>query len=189
MRFAKGKKQYYLPQRFELQDRHIIFSTTKRSVPVHKYKFQEHHVRWMFSRMFEFLLYMHEAGYAHLALNPYNILVEPETHAVVIYNFRHLTAANDKAKTIPGTVDHWYPLDAMRNGSIEVKSIDLILLQKTTLFLLGSRSGLPSVEHMRKPTPFVEFVLSMTEINKDTYMAYRNMLSKEYQSKFHKLNL
>lgn len=99
----------YLPEQMLLEKDKLTIVLKDRAIPLTNQKLQQIHVNWVFSRMFEFTLWLRQCNFAHLGMNPTTVFVIPETHGIVIINFYHMCELGKKASTISAKYKMWYP--------------------------------------------------------------------------------
>lgn len=69
----------YLPKSMEISGNKLTIHLFERSLPLTHMTLPQVHVNWIFSRMFEFNLWLNQQGYVHLGYNPTSLYVVPET--------------------------------------------------------------------------------------------------------------
>jgi len=168
----------------------LIINLKDRAVPLSQQKLEQVHVNWLFSRMFEFVLWLRQMNYAHLGLNPTTVLVVPETHGIIVINFYHMTTLGKKVATVSAKYKMWYPTNLFMN-KIATPDIDLELCKKIALYLLGDKSAAGTKLKMDKTInqEVLNFLLTKHQNVKDDYLQYRELLKKNFESKFYPLNL
>jgi hypothetical protein len=180
----------YLPESMVLEKDKLTINLKDRSVPLTGQKLPQIHVNWLFSRMFEFCLWLRQVGYAHMGMNPTTVFVVPETHGIIVINFYHMSKLGKKAETISAKYKMWYPTDLFVK-KIATEDIDLELCKKIALYLLGDRSAGGTKLKMDKEVNQVvlTFLLTKHKNEKDEYAQYRDLLAKNFEKKFYPLNL
>lgn len=181
----------YLPQEMRLEKDKLTIVFKDRAIPLTGQKLEQIHVNWLFSRMFEFTLWLRQIGYSHMGLNPTTVFVVPETHGIIIISFYHLTALGKKAETISAKYKMWYPTNLFTNKKT-TPDIDLELCKKIALYLLGDKSAAGTKLKMNKVDinqEVLTFLLTKHENHVDEYKKYREILSKNFEKKFYSLNL
>lgn len=180
----------YLPESMRLSKKELIVNLKDRSVPLTHQELPQIHVNWLFSRMFEYILWMKQIGYVHMGMNPTTVFVVPETHGVIITSFYHMTPIGDKVDTISARYKMWYPT-SLFNLKKATPDIDLELSKKIALYLLGDRSAAGAILR-RNPDvnkDILNFLLTKHQNELDEYKMYRETLQKNFEKKFYPLNL
>lgn len=182
----------YLPEDMILEKDKLTIKLKDRAVPLTGQKLPQIHVNWIFSRMFEFVLWLNQnIGYSHLGLNPTTVFVVPETHGVIIISFYHMTLLNKKASTISARYKMWYPT-SLFTEKIASSDIDLELSKKIALYLLGDRSGAGTKLKMNKVDVnqvVLQFLLTKHDNKLEEYSQYREIIKANFEKKFYPLNL
>lgn len=168
----------------------LIINLKDRAIPLTQLKLDQIHVNWLFSRMFEFSLWMSQINYSHLGLNPTTVFVVPETHGIIVINFYHMSELFKKASTISAKYKMWYPTTLFIE-KIATPDIDLELSKKIALYLLGDKSAAGTKLKLDKTVnqEILNFLLTKHKNGKDDYVQYRDLLAKNFEKKFHPLNL
>jgi len=180
----------YLPDEMILTADKLTINLKNRSIPLTQQKLPQVHVNWIFSRLFEFNLYLNQMGFVHLGLNPTTVFVVPETHGIIVTNFYHMSTLNGKATTISAKYKMWYPTSLFIN-KIATPDIDLELSKKIAIYLLGdkSSSGTKLKRDVDVNQEVLTFLLTKHKNCKDEYVQYRELLNKNFEKKFYSLNL
>ena len=180
----------YLPESMVLEKDYLTITLKDRAIPLSQQKLPQIHVNWLFSRMFEFILWLRQVGYAHMGLNPTTVFVVPETHGIIVISFYHMATLGKKAETISAKYKMWYPT-SLFTEKIATPDIDLELSKKIALYLLGDKSAAGTKLKMDKEVNQVvlAFLLTKHENEKDEYGQYREILEKTFEKKFYPLNL
>ena len=180
----------YLPESMVMEKERLTINLKDRAIPLTGQKLPQHHVNWLFSRMFEISLWFGQIGYTHMGLNPTTVFVVPETHGIIVISFYHMAKLGKKAETISAKYKMWYPTDLFTK-KIATEDIDLELCKKIALYLLGDKSAAGTKLKMDKNVNQVvlTFLLTKHQCNKDEYKQYRDMLAKNFEKKFFILNL
>lgn len=165
----------------------VVFN--EEVMPLMNNDYEEHHVRWILSRMLEFILLMHTGPkYVHAGMTPESIFVVPKTHGIIVLLYLHTTRLNAKMSTYSKWYKSWYP-DTMFRTKMATPDIDIEMVKKTAVYLLGEHSGNASLLKKRNVSkPLVEFLLSYHNDSVKAYTDYRKMLDKNYEKKFYPLN-
>jgi len=180
----------YLPESMRLSKKELQVRFKDRSVPLTHQELPQIHVNWLFSRMFEYILWMKQIGYVHMGMNPTTVFVVPETHGVIITSFYHMTPIGQKVDTISARYKMWYP-SSLFSRKTATPDIDLELSKKIALYLLGDRSAAGT---FLKRNPDVNqnilnFFLTKHQNELDEYKQYRDILAKNFEKKFYPLDL
>ncbi|MEI7504817.1 MAG: hypothetical protein WCJ61_16200 [Paludibacter sp.] len=180
----------YLPESMVLEKDCLTINLKDRSIPLTGQKLPQEHVNWLFSRMFEFVLWLRQVNYVHMGLNPTTVFVVPETHGIIVINFYHMSALGKKAETISAKYKMWYPT-ALFTKKIATPDIDLELSKKLALYLLGDRSAAGTKLKMDKTIhkEVLNFLLTKHQNTKDEFVQYRELLAKNFEKKFYSLHL
>ena len=180
----------YLPESMRLSKNELIISFKDRTVPLTGQQLPQHHVNWLFSRMFEISLWFRNIGYSHMGMNPTTVFVVPETHGIILISFYHMTHLDHKAKTISARYKMWYPTTLFMK-KIATQDVDLELCKKIALYLLGDRSAAGTKLKRDKDVnqDILTFFLSKHQCEVEEYKQYRDLLSKNFERKFYPLNL
>jgi len=180
----------YLPESMRLSANELIINFKDRTVPLTGQQLPQHHVNWLFSRMFELSLWFRKIGYSHMGLNPTTVFVVPETHGIIVVSFYHMTHLDKKAKTISARYKMWYPTTLFMK-KIATQDVDLELCKKIALYLLGDRSAAGTKLKREKDVnqEILNFLLTKHENEMEDYNHYRQLLSKNFKKKFYPLNL
>lgn len=182
--------QKYIPQDMILEKDKLTIVFMDRSIPLTNQKLEQVHVNWIFSRLFEFSMYMAEIGYSHMGINPTTVFVVPETHGIIVTSFYHLTQLNKKAETVSAKYKMWYPT-TLFSKKIATPDIDLELSKKIAIYLLGDRSAAGTKLKIDKSVnqDILSFLLTKHQNKVDEYRQYRTVLDKNFEKKFYALNL
>jgi hypothetical protein len=182
--------QLYLPQQMLLENTKLTIVLKNRAVPLTNQQLPQKHVNWLFSRMFEFVLWLKQVGVSHMGLNPTTVFVVPENHGIIIISFYHLTTLNKKVDTISAKYKMWYPTNLFMN-KIATGDVDLELCKKIALYLLGDKSAAGTKLKMDKDVNqnMLNFLLVKHQSELDEYKQYRDLLAKNFEKKFYILNL
>jgi hypothetical protein len=180
----------YLPESMVLEKNKLTINLKDRTVPLTGQQLEQKHVNWLFSRMFEFVLWLRQIDYSHLGLNPTTVFVVPETHGIIIVSFYHMTVLGRKAQTISAKYKMWYPTNLFIYKTV-TPDVDLELAKKIALYLLGDRSAAGTKLKMSKDINqnVLNFLLTKHENHVDEFKQYRKLLEKNFEKKFYVLNL
>jgi len=180
----------YLPESVVLENDVLTINLKDRAVPLTGQKLPQHHVNWLFSRMFEISLWFRNIGYSHMGMNPTTVFVVPETHGIILTSFYHMNHLDQKAKTISARYKMWYPTNLFMK-KIATQDIDLELCKKIALYLLGDRSaaGTKLKRDADVHQEILTFFLTKHQCEVEDYKQYRELLSKNFERKFYPLDL
>lgn len=179
----------YLPEAMYWEGDDLHVRTKEQAMSLHELRLPEQHVTWLTSRMLEFTAWLHQSGYVHAALLPESLAVVPETHGIVCLTFYHMRHKNSMLRTLSGRYAHWYPPDVF-NEKRALPSIDLSLLQKTALYVLGDPSG--SGVKLKKDCneAFIDFLIQSHDEAYTTFDRYRKLLESLFgKPRFYPLEL
>jgi hypothetical protein len=180
----------YLPESMVLENDKLTINLKDRAIPLTGLKLEQKHVNWLFSRMFEFVLWLRQVNYSHMGMNPTTVFVVPETHGIIIISFYHMSVLFKKAETISAKYKMWYPTSLFIN-KMATPDIDLELSKKIALYLLGDKSAAGTKLKLEKDVnqELLTFLLTKHENHVDEYKEYRKLLAKNFEKKFYSLNL
>jgi len=180
----------YLPESMRLGENQLVVLFKDRAVPLTGEQLPQHHVNWLFSRMFEISLWFRNIGYSHMGMNPTTVFVVPETHGIILTSFYHMTHLDTKADTISARYKMWYPTTLFVK-KIATQDIDLELCKKIALYLLGDRSAAGTKLKRDKDVnqKVLTFLLTKHQCEVEDYKEYRKILEKNFERKFYPLNL
>jgi hypothetical protein len=181
----------YLPISGKLiSENELQFTLTFRAVPLSSLgTVEQKHANWMLSRMFEFASWINQIGYAHAGINPESIYVMPENHGMCCISFYHLTKLDTPLKTISAAYKNFYPPQVFANKKAE-SNIDLDLAKRTTIYLLGDKSGSGVVLRKTHENEIIDFLQKQSYVADENYKEYRTLLKKYFDTKqFHKFNV
>jgi len=187
---ASKNFQKYMPESMELTADKLTVHLLNRAVPLTNQKLSQEHVNWIFSRLFEYSLYIQSQGYSHLGFNPTSVFVVPVNHGIICTTFYHMAKLDGKAKTISAKYKMWYPA-TLFTKKIATDDIDLELAKKISLYLLGDKSaaGMKLKTDNSIHKEILSFLITKHECSLDTYAKYRELLKKHFPPKFFDLNL
>ena len=178
----------YMPHEMAVTDGKLNVKFAYRAVPLSDLTLPQEHVNWILSRMLEYSAWLSQMGYVHCGINPESIFIIPETHGIMVTSFYHLTKKGDKAKTISGKYQSWYP-PSLFSAKKATSDIDLELSKKTAIYLLGDKSGAGIKLRKTHNEKFLDFVIKHEADAYKAFTDYREFLSKNFEKKFHILNL
>ena len=186
---AAGHFKKYLPQSMTLEENALIVTSHERLVPLSQLTLLQEHVTWITSRLFELVSWFYQTGYCHAGINPESVCVVPETHGIVCTSFYHVTPAGSRLNTVSGRYLNWYP-DLVFKEKKAIPYIDLSLVQRTALCLLGDASGNGIKLKNTHNEHLIDFLITPHYQPYETFDAYRNLLFSLFgKPKFHKLEI
>jgi len=185
----------YLPSKAIYDGNKLTFCVDYNIVSLHELSTSFEHARWILSRMLEFSAWLDQVGFSHAGINPESMYVVPESHGLICGSFYHLTKIDTSLTDISAKYAHWYPsyvLDKKTDSKgrkISPKAqfnIDLELSKRTTIYLLGDKSG-SGVSLKKDYNPdFINFLISTNGNSYETYKTYIDLIHKLYgKPKFH----
>jgi hypothetical protein len=179
----------YLPSAMSWDGAHLLATPPARVVPLAGLVLPPHHVAWVLSRLLELVAWLHQSGFCHAGLNPESLALVPETHGLVGLSFYHLARLNGPLTTISGKYRLWYP-DAVFADKRATPGIDLALVQRTAVCLLGDASGNGVRLRATVDERLVNFLLAPHHNAYKAFTEYRQLLRQLYPKReFHPLNL
>jgi hypothetical protein len=186
---AASHFQRYLPESMRLEREGLFVRTHERVVPLTGQKLPQKHVTWMLSRMYEWSAWLHQEGYCHAGINPESMFVAPESHGMVCMSFYHLNRMHTTMKTVSGRYLNWYP-PGLFDQKISVPYVDLNLIQRTAIYLLGDPSG-NGVKLKKDCDPaLIDFLIAPHNNAYETFDQYRHLLHNLFgKPLFHHLNI
>jgi len=168
----------------------VVFNNEHRAIPVVGLKLPQTHVNWVFSRMFEFCLFVRGVGFSHMGINPETIFIVPESHGIQCTSFYHLTPLTNKAKTFSSRYKNWYPTTLFTEKKA-TGDIDLELSKKIAISLLGDVSGagtkLRRVAEVNND--ILTFLIGKHDGDFNDYDKYRKIVTTHFENKFYTLNI
>ncbi|GAB4330457.1 MAG: hypothetical protein OHK0038_04840 [Flammeovirgaceae bacterium] len=174
---ASNHFKKYLPQRMEFKGDSLYVYTSHRVVPFLNLNLPQQHVAWMTSRMLEFISWMHQVDFCHAGINPASLCVVPETHGIICTSFYHQTYMNSKIQTISGKYLNWYP-SIVFSEKRAIPYIDIALVQRTALYLLGDESGNGIKLKKTNNEMLIDFLITPHYQAFETFDNYRKLLAK-----------
>lgn len=186
----KDNFKKYQPDMMSFKGKEFIVEFNERALPLAGITLPQVHVNWIFSRMFEFSLFVRMAGYSHMGINPETIFIVPDTHGIICTSFYHLTPLGQRAKTYATRYRNWYP-STLFSKKKATGDIDLELAKKTAIYLLGDKSGAGTSLKRNSDVnqDMLTFFLSKHEGVFTDYDDYRSLLAKNFEKKFYKLDI
>lgn len=160
----------------------------KRAIPLSGLTLPQEHANWILSRLLEYAAYLAQMEFVHCGLTPESVFIVPENHGIIISSFYHLTRIGNPVKTISAKYKDWYPPELFANKQATT-AIDLQMVKKIAIYLLGDRSGIGVKLRKTCDGEFVNFLLQSDDDAFLTYGSYRLLLKNKFESKFHILNI
>jgi len=177
----------YIPEHGEIVGEEIVYTFGKRCVPL-PLALEGEHVRWVLSRMLEFIMMLEANGYTHGGINPDNVFIDPENHGIMVTSFYHMKRIGSRMSTINGKYMSWYPHQLFKFKTA-YPLVDIELVKKTAIYLLGDRSGVGVRLKKSENKELMEFLMSQGNNTHDEYKRYRELLTRNFKTKFHILNI
>ena len=117
------------------------------------------HVAWIAERVLNVLMYLHYHGVVHGDLKPQNIIVQPESHSVVLVDFGLAMVKPAAGADSKGYTPYFAPPEEIK-GLTLVPESDLYSLGMTMIYALGG--GVELVKRIEvpqdTPDPLCEFI-------------------------------
>lgn len=177
----------YIPFGANVIGDEITYHFGKRCVPLPT-ALEGVHVRWVLSRILEFCMMLETNGYVHGGINPDSVFVDPDNHGIMVTSFYHMTREKAPMKTINGKYMPWYPAQLMKTKRAS-SLVDTELAKKTAIYLLGDRSGVGARLKIKENKELIEFLMSQDNGAYSAYKKYRDILTKNFKTQFHILNI
>jgi len=179
----------YLPEAMYWEGDALHIRTKEQAMSLYELQLPEQHVTWLTSRMLELAAWLHQSGYTHAGLLPESLAVVPETHGLVCLTFYHMRHKNSMLRTLSGRYAHWYPPDVFTEKRA-LPFIDLALLQKTAIYVLGDRSGNGVKLKKDCQEALIDFLIQSHSDAYDTFDRYRKLLENLFgKPRFYPLEL
>jgi len=99
-------------------------------------RFDPEHVAWILERLLNVLSYMHRHGVVHGDIKPQNIIIQPESHTVVLVDFGLAAIKPTRTTGSKGYTEVFAPPE-QRRGAPLLPQIDFYSLSMTMLFALN----------------------------------------------------
>ncbi len=186
--------QKYLPEKGKLiSENELEFTFFDRAIPLFSIGTQPHeHVNWITNRMLEFACWLAEKDFVHCGLTPESVYIIPENHGAVITSFYHMKKINTAVKTISAKFKNFYPSSLFLAPKTTIKTassrIDIELLKKTSVYVLGDKSG--SGVKLRKThnVELLDYFKKSSNNTHESYAEHKAVVIKHFETKFHILN-
>ncbi|MGI4873079.1 MAG: hypothetical protein ACRYFX_18120 [Janthinobacterium lividum] len=186
---ASAHFRQYLPTSLAWEGEALLLTPPARVVPLAGLTLPPEHVAWVLSRLLELTAWLHQSRLVHAGLVPEALALAPDTHGLVVLSAYHLTSLGGPLTTISGQYRPWYP-DAVFTDKRATPGLDLTLVQRTAVYLLGDASGHGVRLRGTVDERLLAFLLTP---HHDAYAAfdeYRRLLRQLYPvSTFHPLTL
>jgi serine/threonine protein kinase len=181
--------QRYIPYKSTIDDDSLYLYLKERCVPITSLGvLPQEHVNWILSRMLEYIAYLHLKGISHCGINPDSVYIDPINHGIYVISFYHSTELNGKMKTASGKYLHFYP-EHVKTKKIATPDVDIELCKKTAIYLLGDKSGIGNSLRKTHSNNFLDFIIKPHYDGIECFKQYREMLDKNFNKKFIKLNI
>lgn len=187
---SKHFKKYLPVSGKMISEDELQFTLCQRAVPLSSLGVvPQEHANWILSRMFEFTAWINQVGFAHAGITPDSIYVMPENHGMNCISFYHMTKLNTQLKTISANYRNYYPPQVFSNKKSE-SNIDIELSKRTTINILGDKSGSGVILRKTHNNEIVGFLQKQSYVVDENYKEYRGLLNKNFDTKkFHVLNV
>lgn len=169
----------YLPSAMSWKGDQLVVHTAERVVPFMHLSLPQHHVTWITSRMYELMAWFHQVGMCHAGISPASLFVVPKTHGIVCASFYHLVPLDTKLLTVSGKYLSWYP-SVVFTEKRAVPYVDISLVQRTALYLLGDESGNGVKLKKTCNEQLIDFLITPHYQSFETFDQYRKMLTKVF---------
>ena len=131
----------YLPAGLDPQPTgHLLATGPGPLVPLSGLVLPVQHVGWVLSRLLEFAAWLHQEGFVHGGFTPESLALVPQTHGLIGWSFYHLARLGGPLTTVSDRYLDWYPPALFRDKKA-TGYVDVSLIQRTTIYLLGDPSG------------------------------------------------
>lgn len=120
------------------------------------------HVAWICERILNIMYYLHLHGVIHGDIKPQNIIVQPQSHTVVLVDYG-LSSLKPNRKTEAKGYTPYFAAPEQINGKTPIPETDLYSLGMTLIFALGGdvkNIKLPS----NVPSHLFDFIKSLIKI-------------------------
>lgn len=179
----------YMPKSMRMEGDKLVVEFERRAIPIVNLTLPQIHVNWALSRMLEFSAWLSQVGYSHCGLNPESVFIVPETHGIQVCSFYMMQNIGKKVAGVSGRYLNWYPphvFDTKKADDI----IDMELSKRTAVYLLGDKSGSGVKLRREKDVnqEMLDFMISQHDNPGLAWKKYRELLSKNFEKKFHILN-
>jgi hypothetical protein len=187
--------QRYFPASFEKSDKenyHIDFQ--ERAIPLSKVKdlyggnLPHEHVNWITNRLLEIASYFAGIGVVHAGLTPDSVFITPENHGLQVASFYHMQFLNERMNTCSGRYINWYPTYLFLDNTATSR-IDLEMIKKIAVFLLGEESGNASKLRNTHHPAIIDFLLYSHDEPIEALDDHKSILKLHFEKKFHILNI
>jgi hypothetical protein len=176
---ASAHFRKYLPATLAWEGEALLLTTLSPVVPLAGLVLPPEHVAWVLSRLLELTAWLHQSGFVHAGLVPEALALAPDTHGLVVLSFYHLTSLGGPLTTISGKYRPWYP-DAVFTEKRATPGLDLSLVQRTAIVLLGDASGHGVRLRGTVDERLLTFLLSPQHDAFEAFDTYRQLLRQLY---------
>lgn len=178
-----------LPESSWMEEGRMLISGPGKFMPLTGYRFAPKHVAWIISRMLEFIAWFHQMGRCHAGINPESVWIVPKTHGLIFPVFYHSCLLDTKLSSISGRYSHWYPEEVFETKTA-TQNIDISLVQRTALYLLGDVSGNGVKLKKSVDSRLIDFLIEPHYNSYDAFVEYRELLQKVFgRPKYYKLEI
>jgi hypothetical protein len=182
----------YLPMIHDNNKTYCYATFPYRAIPISKIdSLPQEHLNWVLNRMLEFSTMLNNIGWSHNGINPDSIFLVPETHGIIVSSLYHALPLGRQIKTISAKYKNFYPQSIFRKDiELPAHTIDIELAKRTVIYLAGDKSGVGTKLRGKLNKEWLDFVLNFsTESAYTTYMKYRDLLKRNFESKFYICNI
>jgi hypothetical protein len=174
----------------EFKDNKLYGTLSHRAIPISSIdSLPQEHLNWALSRILEFATWLNNNNISHNGINPDSIYLVPETHGIIVISYYHVNTAAKKLKTISGRYSKFYP-EILFKEKLSEPFVDIELAKRTIAFLAGDKSGIGMKFKRTLNKDWIDFLLEFsTKSTFNTFSDYRQILSKNFEKKFHILNI
>lgn len=188
---ASANFHQYLPESMTLKGgTELEVKLRMRSVPLSGHTLPQKHVNWITSRMLEFTAWLNQVGFVHCGINPESVFVIPQNHGIQVPSFYLMAPVGSSLKGVSGPYRSWYPARTFTDKDAD-PTIDLELVKRTSIYLLGDRSGMGV--KLRKSADInqevLQYLITQDATPYDSWKRYRDILSKNFKKEFHELSI
>lgn len=186
---SKSTFARYMPIKGEIMDGKLYFTTEEDAIVVSSQTLIEEHVRWILRRLLSYAAWLEKEGFVHAGINPESFCIA-RNHGIYITSFYHVTKAQGKLKTVSGKYLSWYNPTALKE-KIAVNSIDLTLLKKSAIYLLGDKTGVgtPLKRKGKVHEQLIEYLLKFEDNVFKSFDSYNELVEKVFGVNYHELKM
>lgn len=93
---------------------------------------------WMFRRLIQVIGLANEVGYTHGSILPPNVLIDPENHGLVLWNWAYAVKRPGRIRTMVSDYKDWYPPEVGMRQNVLVGA-DLYMAAKCMEWVMGDQ--------------------------------------------------